>query len=711
MLSNEILSLAEFIRNNDLYPSIVRIEYSLEDLLLSDSAMTAKRLGEYMLAQTVNLDTMIRFCGVMRFDGSVMSDVFHRTGHPRFNEVANQYFGKPQENLAIFVWQHATANFAKVIDCGIAQYIAEIDRALEKYTEYETVEFLQAMRTTCENIIAWAHKCADICEDAAEKASGIRRTRLLDAASMLRHVPEFPARNFREGIQTLYLCFDFLPDSIGLIDRSLQKLYNNDIADGTLTREEAADMLAELFVRVCAHTPMTASRSGDKGAESHFAIGGILADGTDGYTELSDLIVDTMMELPLPRPQTSLRITKKTPFSVVRKLLDCARRDPYMRFAFVGDEPRLRGLTEIAKIPWEDAVNYTMVGCNEPALRGSIWLDGCTSNIARSLTNLLYNRTDTLCDCENFDAVFALWEEELEKDIQRLLWWINGFHRARAKDKNVLSSIFIDGCIESGKSVTECGGKYSITGTNMMGLTCVIDSLSIINQLVFEEKYVTMRTLIDILQRNWEGDDGEELRCYILKKGRFSGNNDELSDTVARRFTDALWHHTKDKTDMYGNHILIGTLSGYNPYYVWLGALTDATPDGRKKGDAFMVGAGQTAEKDRNGLTALLTSVAEMDPHAILSGPFLCNAYLDEALVMKDENFEKTAQIIYHYFMCGGMHIQLNYVSKEELLKAKEHPENYPTLRVRVSGFSGNFTNLNEAIQDDVIRRTVVNGR
>ena len=121
-----------------------------------------------------------------------------------------------------------------------------------------------------------------------------------------------------------------------------------------------------------------------------------------------------------------------------------------------------------------------------------------------------------------------------------------------------------------------------------------------------------------------------------------------------------------------------------------------------------MVGAGQTGGKDRCGLTALLNSVAQMDEHAILSGPFLCNAYLDEALIMKDDNFDLTAKLLYSYFMRGGLHIQLNYVSKEELLKAREDPAAYPSLRVRVSGFSGVFTNLHEAIQDDIIRRSVI---
>ena len=711
MLSDEILSLAGYIKNNDLYPPIVTVGYSPDDILLSDAGMTAVRLRKYILSQNVSTDTMLRFCGIFRFDGTVMADVFHRTGHPHFDEVCGRYYGKPQENLATFEWQHANADFSKLIDCGISQYIAEIDRSLAVCDSAEKADFLTAMRDTCETIIAWAHKCADTCRTLALTSEGVRKKRLLDAADALLQVPEFPARSFREGIQTVYLCFTFLPDSIGLIDRYLLRLYRQDIASGAITKEEAADMIAELFIRICAHTPMQSKWAGDKGGESHFSIGGTLPDGSDGFNELSELIIDTMMSLPLPRPQVSLRITGKTPFSVVRRVLECAVNDPFMRFALVGDAPRLKGLTDVAKIPWNDAVNYTMVGCNEPALRGEMWFDGCKMNLARSLTNLLSGRADECCSCRDFDGFFALWEEELEHDLNRILYWINGFGRARAKDKNILSSIFIDGCIASGRAVTEGGGRVSVAGIDTVGIICVIDSLSIVKQLVFDEKAVTMRGLIDILRRDWDGDNGEELRQYILKRGRFFGNNDELSDGMARRVTDALYRHTKDRTDLFGNHFLIGSISGYNPHHAWFGETTSATPDGRKCGEPFMIGIGQAAGKDRKGLTALLRSVSQMDPHGIIAGPFVCNVYLEESLVRDDKKFDLTAKVIYRYFMDGGIHVQLNYVPKEELIRAKAHPEAYPTLRVRVTGFSGHFTNLQEEMQDEIIKRTVVGGK
>ncbi len=712
MLSKQVMALAETLRERDLYPDTVKVEYDDADLMLTDVALNAKRMREYLLAQPVDLENAVHFCGHFHFDGSIVGDVFTRIGHPNFAKIRDRYYPGPTENLVTFEWQHSTANFAKVIDCGLRQHVAEIDRSLCRLARDErAADLLRAMRYTCETLILWAHRCADECEQAAAQTADEGHGReLLKMAEILRHVPENPARTFREAIQVIYLLFTCLPDSLGTLDRYLLRLYRQDVEKGILTKDEAADYLAELFISVCAFTSHKSS-NWDKGGESHFAVGGMQPDGSDGYQELTDLIVDTMMQLPLIRPQVSVRFTKKTPYEIVKKILGCALTDPYMRFALIGDEPRLKGMTEVGRIPLQDALNYTMVGCNEPALRGGIWFGGCTSNGVRCLTNLLYNRTDEVCACGTFEEVYALFEEEFEKDISLILQYINGFNTARAKDRNVVSSIFIDGCTETGISVSEGGGRLSCCGTNLMGFTCLIDSLTLIRQLVFLEKRVGMRKLIETMHADWEGDEGEELRQYILKKGRFFGNSDELSDEMGRRVCETIWLRTKDKTDMFGNHLLIGTQQGYRPHNVWFGAGTPATPDGRKNGDAFMTGTGQTAGKDRNGFTALLNSVRQLDEHCAVTGPYVCNVYLDESLIKDPDHLEKTARIVYDYFMHGGLHMQINYVSKDDLLRAKQNPGDYPTLRVRVSGFSGHFVNLPESLQDDIIRRTSISGQ
>lgn len=237
----------------------------------------------------------------------------------------------------------------------------------------------------------------------------------------------------------------------------------------------------------------------------------------------------------------------------------------------------------------------------------------------------------------------------------------------------------------------------------LIGITTVIDSLTVIKQFVFDEKMLSMHELINALKNNWNGY--EELRNTILKKAKHFGNDDELSNEVARRFVASL-----DKWNNYENYLgrkfVFGNLIGYNEHQKFFGDMTKTTPDGRYDGDMISFGIGQSEGRDREGLTPLLSSVAKCDPDSILVGPSVTNVLLDEQLVENDNNFEKLVCMFEAYFKLGGTHFQLSYVSKEDLSNAKKSPNDYKTLRVRVSGFSDYFVFLNDALQDEIIQRT-----
>ncbi|MBQ3085448.1 MAG: hypothetical protein IJC46_08390, partial [Clostridia bacterium] len=172
------------------------------------------------------------------------------------------------------------------------------------------------------------------------------------------------------------------------------------------------------------------------------------------------------------------------------------------------------------------------------------------------------------------------------------------------------------------------------------------------------------------------------------------------------RLYQSLYEFLKDKTNLFGYHWLIGDLFGYHVHHKWFGEKMGATPDGRYAGETLKFGLQQSEGKDRNGLTALLNAIATVDPNAIGCGATVTNIMLDEQLIKNDAHFEKTVDLLETYFKNGGVHFQLNYVSKEDLLNAKVTPEDYKNLRVRVSGFSDYFVKLNETIQDEIIMRT-----
>lgn len=704
-MNERIARLVKAARNGEIFPERVAVEYDGFDLKLADPLRIAKRLTEYMAAQPCYFSEDNELVGMMHFDNSVEAELFPRTGHRFWNEACSQYYRKPQENLCTFEWQHSNADFGKVIRVGLEGLRKEIIESRKNFpADLAKLNFLAGLEAMIRGIIRRARQYAAECRRlAAECGDPRRKSALLRMADNCMQVPEHPARNFEEALQCLYFCFIFQPDSIGRPDQYLYELYRQGIAEGSLTPEHAKELLQELFVMIHGWTRFGCANA-DRGAESHFVVGGYTIDRKCAWNELSELILEALMETDLIRPQLSLRWNKATPRGVLEKLLDCERKDKNKRIALVNDEPRINAMLQNG-IPWETAYDYIMVGCNEPAFQGGISLGGNTVNIVRCLVNTLNGRRAEILACRDFESFYKIFEEELHQDLETVLAYSNRFNMLRSRDCNVITSLFMDGCIERACSVTQGGAKRARWCANFMGSTNLIDSLCIVKQFVFEEKRCTMGQLLAGLDADWQGY--EDLRQEILKEGNFFGNNDGFSNAVARSFYTSVHKFAQGRSDIFGHYLCFGNLTGYNDHFASYGALTQATPDGRVAGAPLLFGSGQADGKDRDGITSHLLSVAHMDPTGVMCGNTIMNLSVDENTVRNEESFQKLVLLIETYFREGGLHLQLNHVSAEDLKAAQKDPDKYKSLRVRVSGFSATFVDLKESLQNNVIARTV----
>ena len=385
-MNERIQRLVHQVLTSDINPPTHEIECDPFDEKLSEPMFVAKRFCEFYNAQPIVIGDDNELVGHIRFDKTpVPADIFHRSGHAKFREVSAKYYGKPQENLCTFEWQHSNADFGKLIRLGLNGYVKEINASRKKFLgERGHLQFLAALERVIHGIgqraDAYRQRCVDLaeaCEDPARKAT------LLRMAANCANVPMNPARSFEEAVQCVYFCFAFLPDSIGRPDQYLYPLYKQGIADGTLTSEHATELIQELFIMIHGHTPFNSGWAGDKGAESHFAIGGYTIDHEDGFNELSKLIIEAMMDMPLIRPQVSLRWNKKTPHDVLRYMMDWERKDKNKRIAFVNDEPRIAGLMKLfstfirmkGRKLVRDRVRFRVIGRREdlsPALVAAI---------------------------------------------------------------------------------------------------------------------------------------------------------------------------------------------------------------------------------------------------------------------------------------------------------------------------------------------------
>lgn len=703
-MNQRIKELTKLTLEGKMFAQPTATEYDSEDLSLSRQKRESKRLCEFILNQEPVLTEYSKMTGFFNCDDSMVGDAFRRRGHKATEKALADFYLKPIDNLSTMEWQHATADYKKVLEKGIKGIIEEIDDSLKKHTETEQVEFLNALKDVGNALIGWAHKCSNKALELSKTVENKQHKENLEILSKaLLNVPENKPSSFYEAVLTIYLCFSADPDSVGTLDRYLTPFYESDIKKGVIDREEAKEYLQELFLMLQAATHIS-SPYFTRGGESHFCVGGYLPDGSDGFNDLSKLILESLIELPTWIPEVTLRWTAKTPKAVFRFALDCERKDPHKRIAFQNDEKRMKCYTEICGFPFENAVGYTTVGCNEPAFLGAITGSNSKINFARSIETVFHKKTDKIINTKTFEEFYGVFLEELFADLEIAYEYDDKYNKERAKDINYLSSLFFQGCIEKAKSLTQGAGDIVIASPMCIGITNVIDSLIVVKQLVFDEKIITMKELVSALQSNWQ--DYEDLHTLITNKVDFFGNDTERSNYVAQKLYQSLYDYLKDKKNLFGYKWLIGDLLGYNIHHKWFGENTKATPDGRYNGDMLKFGLGQSEGKDRNGLTALLNSIAKIDPNGIGCGSTVTNFTIDEQLVKNDKNFEKTVDMLLTYFKNGGVHFQLTYVSKEDLIKAKVTPKDYKNLRVRVTGFSDYFVKLNEAIQDDIIERT-----
>ena len=706
-LAGRIQRLLARALDHDVFPNPVKVEYDPADMSLPEPIRIGKRLAEYMAAQPVAIREDEELVGWLPFDGSVESDLFRRTGHKAFSRICMpRYYLKPQDRLATFEWLHSCGDFGKIVRVGFNGLRREVAASREKWAgDKERLDYLKGLDLALDGIEARAKNCAAECRRlaAAEKDSA-RKDTLLEMAARCDHVPMNPARTFDEGVQAVLFSFDFLSDAIGRLDQYLAPLYFADIAAGRTTRERAAERLQELFICIDAHTPH-ASGNYDKGGECHMTVGGLTPDGKDGWTDFSRLVVESCLSCNLIRPQMSFRWHRGTKRETLRFMLDCERRDPNMRIAFQGDEPHVDAIVKNLGFPVEVARDYSITGCNEGAFPGGASTGGCKVNAARCIERIFtLHRADALA-CRTWEDFAALFDREFRRDLGEAADYAWMFNDLRAKDCNVLSALLLSGCIERAKSPTR-GGLTRGWGLLMtIGMPNLIDSLTIVKQFVFDEKRCTMRELADALAADWKGY--EKLLGEIRRYGTFYGENDPRSNEMARLAHETLARFAREKRDYFGEPYTFGTHVGYHPHGAFFGELTGATPDGRHAGEHLSFGSGPVSGRGRENATSILLSVAQMDPVGFMCGSPILNLTVSPTVLTDETDFEMLVILVETYFRKGGRHLQLNHVSRETLVDAQKHPEKYPNLRVRVSGFSGYFVKMRKEIQDEIIARTV----
>ncbi len=695
-MTERIERLAKNALSGDIYTPSVKYEPENRD----GAVNIGRAIAKYLLLQPIELRKDEYLCDRYRFNGmwSVPTcyyrSIFGERG--RYWNTLSAYSSERKQNVFYWGWTHVALDYGYLLENGFEAYYKRIEDSKRMHAEdSEKVEFLEGMRLCLDGIAArYDAYRAYLTESAEKESNSDRKAAMLRLADSFTRIPKGKAESFFDAVQLTWIGFLLAPDSLGRIDQYLYPYYKNDIEKGVITEELAFELVEELFIKV--HENQSDNTGLDISGHNHLVVGGYTENGEDGFNEFSKVVFEAIAELPTYRPQASFRYTSKTTPETMRYITEMNKRSQLI--VFVNDEPRIKGMVECG-IAYEDAVNYTVIGCNEWAIAGKSKIDLAHVNLVHSIEETVYENNAP----ESYDEFYKLYERELEKDFRLIIDEYTNYACAQEDENNILTSIFHDDCIENARSMSRGGTKYYGLTVSFNSISNVADSLSVIKQFIYDEKRFTFSELLSALKANWQGY--EDMRTVILKEGHFFGNDDDYADSIACDIVNSAYAIKEKMENPYIKNLIIGSFVGATHPNIILGKKTRATPDGRYDGEEFTMGISQSQGKDKNGITALLKSIAKLD-YSKFCGCIVSNLKMDKTMADTPEKLDRLASAYHAFLMLGGMQLQINYLSTEELRKAQRTPEKYSNLMVRVTGYSGYFTRFNEDLQNDIIKRT-----
>ncbi len=620
----------------------------------------------------------------------------------------------------------------KIYHKGMLDFRADIERSLASLDDlhdpdaYDKRQQLQAMAVCADALIRFAGRHAEKARDlAAREADPQRRQELLRIAEICSWVPAHAPRDFWEALQYYWFVHlgvttelnpwdSFCP---GHLDQHLYPFYVRGLEEGTLTREQAEELLQCFWIKfnnqpAPPKVGVTAAESGTYTDFAQINLGGLSPDGSDAVNELTYLILDVIEEMRLLQPSSSIQVSKKSPDRFIERAAEIIRTGFGQPSVFNADlvvEELIRQGKSIV-----DARQGGTSGCVETGAFGkeNYNLTGYF-NLPKVLEITLHNGVDPRTgkrlgpetgdptQFETFEELFAAFERQLNYFVDIKIRGNAVIERLYARYMPApFLSLLIDDCIATGRDYHDGGARYNTSYIQGVGLGTITDSLTAIRYHVFDHRTVTMEELLDVLRDDFEGH--ERVRQMLLNRTPKYGNDDDYADGVMVQVFEAYFDAVDGRPNTKGGVYHINLLP--TTCHVYFGSVTGATPDGRKAWTPLSEGVSPVQGADRRGPTAVLRSLAKMDH--VRTGGTLLNQKFTPRLLQDEAGLEGLVRLIRTYFKLDGHHVQFNVVDAATLRAAQEHPEQYRDLIVRVAGYSDYFCDLSRALQDEIIART-----
>lgn len=626
---------------------------------------------------------------------------------------------------------HHTVSFPMLLKKGfggIRDFMEE--RLCDSGIQEEQRTFYQNGKIICDAYECYARRYAQLAQKMAEhEQNETRKQELLQIAMNFERVPMNPAMTFYEALQSIWLVQMIHSNvcgardyAFGRIDQYLYPYYKADLEAGRLDKEGALELIESFYIKIneiigyCVYD-YHPKRSLCNHSLQYIYLSGTDDDGNDVTNELSWLFLKASEELMLQQPTIYIHYHRNMDRKFLREAVAVTmqgRGDP----AYYNDQKVIEALVSTDVVELKDARRFTHYGCNNINLDSQedeireIW------NIMPKFIELAINGgrdmlTEKVLTFESKPAEqISDFEEFVQIVMEHFEFALEHSKKITAKSDAILrqnktfsvESLLLPDCLENGKDMTRMT-RYKHCNVHFAGIATCGDSLYAIDRLVFREKRFGLEGLRNILKFNWEGHEQlrKEIEFNFPKFGNDIDEVDRYAVEIGERFCEAVKKHSPIEEDEEIVRILIPTFYSLD-HATPMGRLTAASADGRRCGEPISENQSPVYGVMKNGPTAALNSVAKL-PFRYTPGGGL-NIKIQKGLLSGDNGVDILQGLLEGYFAQGGLHMQIMVNDQKVLEQAKEYPERFRDLLVRVTGYSAYFVTLSPDMQDEIIERS-----
>ncbi|MBD3182365.1 hypothetical protein GF312_08740 [Candidatus Poribacteria bacterium] len=601
---------------------------------------------------------------------------------------------------------HLTLGFDKVLKLGYKGLREEIKNRLSRPgLDAKGIDLLNSMLVCLDAAAVWYKRYNDKLKELISQTSGKEQKDYEKVLVNIQNIPENPPESFYEAVQSLWFMYGFQRlcgnwPGIGRIDMILGRYLEQDLMQEKITLDEAREILAHFWIKGTEWIGVNENPgSGDAQHYQNIVLAGVDPQGHPVVNEVTYLVLDIVEELHISDFPVAVRINKDTPKKLLRRIAEVQRMGGGIVSVY-NEEVVINALTGFG-FPLEVARSFANDGCWEVLIPGKTAFSYYPFDVLEILQTVI-GLSDPISPIPEFTSFEDLYQafihalcgrlEEINKQID------NAFSDGHPA---TLISMFIDDCIEKGRGYFDRGARYTFTAPHAGGMADVCNSLLAIKKLVYDDNQLSFNQLIEILRSDWE--DQEPFRRQIRNRISFYGNDEREADEMMGRlfndYTDLVW-----KIPERNGVFRPAGISTFGREIIWRNH-RKASAHGFKAGDLLATNFSPTPGTDVNGPTAVVKSYCKMDFQRLPNGGTL-ELKIHPSCIKGEEGLESMISLLKGFVELGGFYMNIDVIDSDILKDAQKHPDKYPNLAVRISGWSARFNTLSKEWQDMIIQRT-----